>query len=725
MARSQEVDLLRQPAPGMDAPTQVAFSPDARALTYLWSATGENVRQLWWHDLATGERRIIAEPPITAAEETTLGPEELLRRQRRHEAALGITEYAWAASSNSLLAITAGTCLVGRDGGVASPIAGLDQVQAAVLSPLGGRIAFVRGGNVHVTTDEGGPPLRLTDDAEPGVFNGLPEFVAAEELDRQAGIWWSTDGQALAWAHVDERRVPPFLISPLGSNGRTGEEHRYPFAGGPNATVTLRVARLGTGSAGRAVASEVNLGMAEDDYLARVVVLPGGGWLVAVLPRDQRSLRWLRVADDAKAVELWVERGEPWLNLDDHTRGLSDGRILRSTEASGCRHLELRTRDGDLERRLTDGDWVVTAVDHVDEARNEVLFTATADGVLQRHLYSVRLDAAHPVREPERLTTEPGWHEVAVSRDGERWADTWSTRAEAPRIAVRGRDGAPTVAIHEPSATVASTSLVPAKFLEVTAADGVTTLQAALLRPPGAAQASASPPPPCVVWVYGGPHSQYVRDAWDETILPLRQALVRAGFAVLIVDNRGTAYRGTAFESPINRRLGSAEVEDQVAAVKSLIARGEIDGSRIGVTGGSYGGYITVMCLLRYPDLFRAGVAGAPVTDWDGYDTAYTERYMGTPTENPDGYRISSLLTRAGDLRGQLLIQHGDLDENVHLRHTGRLLEALQAAGRDADLQLLPGERHLLRSPAALQARLRRAVAHFRATLGQDPSWED
>jgi dipeptidyl-peptidase-4 len=725
MPQPEQVDLLRQPAPGMDAPARLAFSPDAHALTYLWSANGSNVRQLWWHDLATGERRVMAEPPPTAADETALSAEELLRRQRLHEATLGITDYEWASGSNSLLAIAAGTCLFARDGGIAVPIAGLDHVQAAFLAPEGGRIAFARSGDVYVSSDDGGQPLRLTDDAEPGVFNGLPEYIAAEELDRHTGMWWSADSRALAWAHVDERRVPQFVISHLGGDEPIGEEHRYPFAGGPNARVTLRVARLDDATAEGAAPIHVDLGMADDDYLARVVALPGGGWLVATLPRDQRSLRWLRVSIDGQASVLWVVRGEPWLNLDDQTRPLADGRILRSTEASGFRHLELRSPDGKLERRLTDGDWVVTNVDHVDEARGEVLFTATADGVIHRHLYSVRLDVGRPVRSPERLTVEPGWHEVVVSRDGERWADTWSTREEAPRIVVRGRDGSATVGIHEPSASAASTNLAVPELFEVAAADSTTALQAALFRPRGTAPTSGGGPPPCVVWVYGGPHSQYVKDAWELTILPLRQALVRAGFAVLTVDNRGTSYRGASFESAINRRLGSVEVDDQVAAVKSLVARGDVDGSRIGVTGGSYGGYMTVMSLLRHPDLFRAGVASAPVVDWDGYDTAYTERYIGTPAENRDGYRASSLLASAGDLHGDLLIQHGDLDENVHLRHTGRLLEALQAAGRDADLHLLPGERHLVRSPAALQARLRRAVTHFRVTLGREPSGEE
>jgi len=714
---TRNADLLRQPAPGMDAPSRIAFSPDASAITYLWSASGSNVRQLWWHDLRTGERRILAQPPEAAADEASLSPQELLRRQRAHEAALGITDYAWAESSDLLLAVAAGSCLVARSGQVAQAVPALENVQTALISPVGGQIAFVRDGDLHVLSLDGGEPQRLTDDAEPGVFNGLPDFIAAEELDRHTGLWWSADGEGLAWAHVDERRVPPFVITHLGNDGPMTEEHRYPFAGGPNARVSRRVTQISDGARRRAM--DVELGMAEGDYLARVVAVPSGGWLVGVLPRDQRSLRWLRVTTDGHAAELWVERGDPWVNLDQHTHALSDGRFVRSTEGSGYRHLEIREPDGRLARRLTTGEWTVASVDHVDERRGEVLFTATAHGVLERHLYVVPIDAPGPVRDPQRLTSERGWHEVVVSRDGERWADTWSTREEAPRIVVRGRAGSAPLEIHEPTATAASLDLTVAELFEVEAADATTQLQAALYRP-RRAPGGRRDPRPCVLWVYGGPHSQYVIDAWDATILPLRQALVAAGFAVLVVDNRGTANRGLAFEAAIDRSLGSVEVEDQVAALRALVERGEVDATRVGVTGGSYGGYMTVMCMLRHPELFRAGVASAPVTDWDGYDTAYAERYLGTPAENPDAYGASSALTHAAALRGELLIQHGDLDENVHLRHSGRLIEALHAAGRNADLQLLPGERHLLRSPIELQARLDRAVAHFRATLGAD-----
>ncbi len=401
------------------------------------------------------------------------------------------------------------------------------------------------------------------------------------------------------------------------------------------------------------------------------------------------------------------------MNLDALTRPLADGRVLRGTDESGFRQLEIREADGSSPRRLTAGDWVVTDVAHVDEGRGEVLVVGTADGVRERHLYAIPLDARQPITRPVRLTNEPGWHAIAVSDDGEAWADTFSDRSSAPRVVVRARNGQTKTIIHEPSADAASLGLVIPELLEVPADDG-TQLQVALFRPPD----PEATPPPAIVWVYGGPHSQHVGEWWETTMLPIYQALVRAGFAVVVADNRGTANRGLAFEAQIAGALGTVEVDDQARVVTFLADRGDLDAGRVGITGGSYGGYLTIMAMLRRSDLFRAGVALAPVVDWDGYDTAYTERYLGTPAANPTTYQEASLLPRVSALRGPLLVTHGAIDENVHLRHTQRLGEALAHVGRELDVVVLPGQRHLVSSPRALLARDRRTVAFLCRSLG-------
>ena len=217
--------------------------------------------------------------------------------------------------------------------------------------------------------------------------------------------------------------------------------------------------------------------------------------------------------------------------------------------------------------------------------------------------------------------------------------------------------------------------------------------------------------------MYGGPHAQTVLDAWGLTVDLRAQYLAQQGYLVLKLDNRGMAGRGLEFEAHLNRRMGTIEVDDQAAAVEQLVSEGLADVDRVGVYGWSYGGYMTVMSMLRRPELFKVGVAGAPVSDWDGYDTGYTERYMGTPQNNAEGYREGSLLTHADKLEGQLLLIHGGVDENVHFRHTARLITALTAADRDYDLLMFPEERHMPRDQAGLEYQERRVARYFERHL--------
>ena len=689
-------DLVRRPLPGMDAPGRIEFIPGQDAISYLQSTDGSLVRSLWRHDLETGERRLLAGPIAEAEREETLSRDEELRRQRQRTVELGVTDYAWASRAErpTLLVPLAGRLFVAAGDGPVREIAGITGVQAAKLSPDGRLIAHVVAGDVWMIPVEGGSPTRLTQDAGDGLFSGLPEFVAAEELDRPDGLWWSEDAAFLAYARVDERAVPPFVIPRWSGDPAEVEVHRYPFAGQENAQASLHVVPAAGGTPSPA-------GIEIDGYLARVVARPDGGWLVAVLSRDQGSLRWSALAHDGAAQELWVETAEPWINLDDDTRVLADGRILRATEATSFRHLELRGNDGGEVRSLTHGEWQVAGVVAVDRTAGEVLFVAARDGVLEQHLYSVSLDGG----EPTRLTDEPGWHEVIARDDGRRWADTCSSLEHAPRVSVRDRDGGSPIAIHEPSADANQGGLAPPELLELTAADGITPLHAAFYRPD-----PTWGPPPLVVSVYGGPHSQRVRNAWSLTVELRPQWLRQRGIGVLIVDNRGTYGRGLAFEAALAGRMGSVEVDDQATAIRELVRRGDADPERIGLFGWSYGGYMTLMCMEREPTLFKVGVAGAPVVDWDGYDTAYTERYLGTPAANADGYRESSVLPRAGDLRGEVLIVHGLLDENVHFRHTARLLAKLAEAGGSVDLLLLAGERHGPRGRATLKLSERRTL---------------
>ncbi|HLA65296.1 MAG TPA: DPP IV N-terminal domain-containing protein, partial [Candidatus Saccharimonadales bacterium] len=368
----------------MDAPGSVVFAPDGRSITYLQSRGDSLVRSLWRHDLAIGERvEIVAPPPDTISEETLSRADQLLR-ERTGTIELGVTSFSWAIAARepSLLVPMGGRLFVsagkevGRD---IHELSGVEGAEGAALSPDGAFVSFSMGGDLQIASVTGGPLRRITDDAEEGISNGLADFTAAEELDRFEGAWWSASSHSLLFAHVDERAVPTLTITHASGSDPSGEVHHFPFAGGPNPRMTLRMAFVD-----RPGWRGVDLPMEADDYLARVIAHPKEGWLAAVLPRDQRSLHWHRVAEDGSSRHLWTEESDPWINLDDDTRVLADGRILRSTERSGYRHLELRDATGELDRQLTRGDWVVTSVVGISARRGEVLFTATRDGVLER-----------------------------------------------------------------------------------------------------------------------------------------------------------------------------------------------------------------------------------------------------------------------------------------------------------------------------------------------------
>jgi len=301
-----------------------------------------------------------------------------------------------------------------------------------------------------------------------------------------------------------------------------------------------------------------------------------------------------------------------------------------------------------------------------------------------------------------------------ISPAGDALIDLHNSAAQPPRATLKGRDGRTlrVVAAHD-DPEVRSLGLRPPEFVTLEAVDG-TILHGALYRPPAGGKGRRYP---AIVRVYGGPTAQAVTNSWELTQDLRAQYLARHGYVVFRLDNRGTPRRGVSFQSPLQGRLGSVEVEDQIAGARYLGGLPEVDPARIGVYGWSYGGYLALLCVLKAPDVFRAAVAGAPVTDWDGYDTHYTERYMGTPRDNPDGYRAGSVLPLAGGLASDLLLIHGMSDENVHFRHTARLLNALNAAGRKYDLLIFPDERHLPRGADERLTLERRLVDHFDRAL--------
>jgi dipeptidyl-peptidase-4 len=460
------------------------------------------------------------------------------------------------------------------------------------------------------------------------------------------------------------------------------------------------VAQLG---AAQSTPVPIDLGANPDFYLCRVNWLPGGAALaIQRQSRDQKTLSLLRAdVTTGSARELLTEHSDTWVELSDELTFLEQsGQFIWASSRTGFRHLYLYDDDGRLVRPLTSGEWQVVgdanvrAVRGVDEQRGLVYFMANAETPVERHLYSASLkDPEAPLH---RITTGSGWHAVAMSKNARVFLDTFSTPDRPPSVTLISADGttlAPLVANElnsdHPYAPFVSDHL-PTEFGTLRANDGQ-TLYYQMIKPRDLAPGRRYP---VIVDVYGGPTAQLVRRAWGGYQGFFHQYLAQHGYIVFTLDNRGSGARGVRFETALYLRMGSVEVADQVAGVDYLKSLAFVDPARIGVSGWSYGGYMALMCMMQAPDVFAAGVAGAPVTDWRLYDTHYTERFMGTPEANPDGYTASSVMSHASQLRGPLLIVHGMADDNVLFAHSTTLFKKLQDLRKPFDIMTYPGSKH-------------------------------
>jgi dipeptidyl-peptidase-4 len=364
---------------------------------------------------------------------------------------------------------------------------------------------------------------------------------------------------------------------------------------------------------------------------------------------------------------------------------------LWSSERDGFRHLYLYSLDGKQLNRLTSGRWEVTSVDCVDEAAERVYYTSTEPTPLERQLYSVKLDGS----DKRRLTSESGTNSASVGPGCGYSVRTFSSVTEPSSRTIYSSAGAEIGVWRKPDRRVLDEyEILPTEFLQVRASDG-TLLNGRLIRPAGFRPGRKYP---AVVMVYGGPGAQSVRNSWRGA--DYDQVLAHHGFVIWQLDNRGSSGYGHAFETPVRHRFGEQELADQKDGVKHLISMGFVDPARIGIHGWSYGGYMTLTAMFHAPEIFHAGVAGAPVTDFREYDTIYTERYMGLPSENEEGYRKAAPLHFASQLQGKLMLAHNFEDDNVLFQHTLRMMDALQKAGKHFDLLLYPQKAHGVTGPA-------------------------
>jgi dipeptidyl-peptidase 4 len=694
------------------------WSPDGKWLSYLAGA-GDRA-EIWVVDASSGERRVLVDaahlrdvllPPASRGQQTGLGR-------------LTPSQYRWAPDSQALLFIGAEQLawydlksqsarhLLPTPSSTAS--AGDDGIDDAKISPDGRWVSFLRDHDIWIvsTAAAGSPPAsrRLTTGGSEALRNGELDWVYPEELDLPTAYWWSPDSGKIAFLQLDESPVGKYpLVDELAYAGQLTEE-RYPVAGSSNPLARVGVVAVPGGkTAGDGDAVRwMDTGADKSVLLARVDWLPDSRRLaIQRLPRQQNRLDLLFAdAGSGRAETVLSETDKTWINLADDLRFLADGRrFLWSSERSGFRHLYLYDVSGKQLAQLTHGDWEVSAVESVDEAAGQVYFTSSEAGATGRQLYRVALAGGDPVQ----ITRGAGTHGTRLAPDSRHFLDTFSTAMTPPRQDLYSADGSRTAVLAENKvAELDGYRLSPVEFLTVPGADG-STLQAALIKPRDFDPAKKYP---VLVYLYGGPGVQLVRDLWQGANFLWNEMMAEKGFVIFTVDNRGASGYGHGFESLIYRHMGQAELADQLAGVTWLKRQSYVDGNRIGVWGWSYGGYMTCLAMLRAGDTFQAGFAGAPVTDWHYYDTIYTERYMGLPQENPEGYRDSSPVNYADGLRGKLLIAHASGDDNVHFGNTLALADKFVDAQKYAEFLIYADRGHGI-TDASARVHIFNRVTHF------------
>jgi dipeptidyl-peptidase-4 len=678
-------------------PRKLKLSPDGRYASLLLPRSEDRERyDLWAMDTSSGAKRMLVDStklgggPISEAEK--------MRRERaRVGGTKGIVEYEWAPDAKSILVPVDGDLfLADVASGAIRRLTNTPQTEIdAHVSSGGHYVSFVRDQNLYAIDLRTGAERPLTADGNGTLTCGTAEFVAEEEMNRQTGTWWAPGDDRVAVECYDEAKVPIVTRAAIGANGTKTFEQRYPAAGAANVTVTLW---LMDPDGGRR--AKVDLGPNPDIYLARVDWSKDGHTLyVQRLTRDQKRLDLLAI-DPAtgRSQSVLTETSATWVDLNDDFRPLSDGSFIWGSDRSGFTHLYRYA--GGQATPLTSGDWTLetnpqstaAGLIGIDEAQHRAYFTANKDDVLESQVYWV--DYLHP-GEPQVVTERGFWNDAVMDKAGTHLLVTRSSPDQPPQVYLADANGRRIAWVEEnrldaehPLAPYL-VSKRPVKFGSLKAADG-STLHWEMITPelqPGRRH-------PVFFDHYGGPGSQQVKRAWMD---PMAQYWVSKDWIYFQIDNRGSANRGRAFEDQIYRGMGGVEVEDQATAARWLQTQSYVDATKIAISGWSYGGYMTLKMLEKAPNgLYAAGIVGAPVTKWELYDTAYTERYLGDPAIDPKPYQTSDAIDDAVKIAEPFLLLHGMSDDNVVFQNSSLLIDRLEEADRPFDMMLYVGQTHHL-----------------------------
>ena len=671
-------------------PENVEWSPDGTRLSFVQREEKGEKGELGYVDTATGEKRVL----VSAEKLASLAPDVNRVRNEREKERLTryhVAAYWWAPDSKHLLFDSEGQLWL-YDLATATAVqftSAPDPSGDPEFSPDGSHVAYVRKHNLYVRPVSGKGEKQLTKDNGDNLLNGDIDWVYAEELEVRSNYFWSPDSKEIVFLHMDETKVPTYPITDWMPTHPSVDQEKYPKVGDPNPVVKLGVVDAGGGKV-----RWISLSSDEDTYIPRFGWVREGVIWAEVLNRtqDKMDLYFVDAKSGKSRIVLTEATPGAWIDFEQvEVRFLpSRGQFLWPSWRNGNMHLYLYSfdkqnpmaADAKLERQLTQGDFEVEGIEGVNEAAGTVFFAANKDDPRQQHIYSLQLDGSGL----KVLTSENGEHSATFSDDGKHYTHMYSGTHRAPTLTLCAVEGAckPVWEAHD---EIAEYGLRAPKYLEFKAEDG-TTLYGKLLLPP---DPPAGARIPLIVSIYGGPTAQEVRkstpDAFDEI-------MARKGFAIFTLDNRGAAGRDRKFQTAVRHEFGAVELKDQLKALEQLLAQyPQLDQDRIGIWGWSYGGFMTLYAM-THSDRFRAGVSVAPVTEWQNYDSIYTERYMGLLKDNKQGYDKSDVTKSADKLHGALLLVQGTGDDNVHFQNSVQMVDALIKAGKQFRLMIYPNKTH-------------------------------
>jgi dipeptidyl-peptidase-4 len=709
-----DLDLLRALAQTrgfhLGTPARATITADGKAVLFLRSAARDPKQSLYEMDVASGNVRELASPDAWLAGPETLSPEERVRRERMRVRATGFTSLELTGDgARAMVTLSGRVFVVDRAAGKARELpTGSGAAIDPHFSPDGTRVGYVREDDVYAVSLATGREVRVTRGGSERVTHGLAEFIAQEELDRTRGFWWSPDGSRILYEEADTTGVDVLSIADPTRPEQPPQRIAYPRPGRPNANV-----RFGLVAASGGTTTWVQLDRSRFPYVAQACWPEGGPPLLFVLDRLQKAGQLLAVdIATGRTRTLLEERDAAWLNVDASVpRWLRDGTgFLWSTERGGEWQLELRDASGALVRTILPPGFGYVRLADVDEKTRSAVVVASEDPT-QALAWVVSLDGS---AQPKRIGDGDGVISAAFGRAHDRYVSSEASLAAAPRWFVRSLDGA--VAREIP----ATAEWPPLPSVEIAQA-GAERFRVAIVRPHGF---RADRRYPVIDAAYGGPGVTVV----ERSALAFVRAqwMADATRAVVVaIDARGTPRRGHEWERSLHEKLGRVPLEGHVAALAALGARyGELDLSRVGVYGWSFGGYFAALAVLTRPDVYKAAVAGAPPADWRDYDTAYAERYLGLPADDADAYDEASLLTHARKPAGPpggarpLLVVHGTADDNVWFLNGIKLADALERGGRPFGFLPLAGVTHMPLDPDLNEALWLCAARVLRDALG-------